>query len=383
MKSKKLFLNEPYIGKEEKKYLNSVIDKNWLSINGEYTKKFEYKISNYLNRKYVIAVQSGTASIHASLKALGVKKNDNVILPNYTCVSNLSVVHQLGAKPIIVEVEKETLGLDFNNLVKAVNKYKPKVVQIVHVYGFPARDTIKIINFCKKKKIKVLEDMSESLGSEIGKKKIGGFGDISLFSIRSEKMIGVGEGGVITSNDKKIFEKVKLNCSRHSPFRSNKDPYWKKYYCNGEGYNYLMPHLLGAVALAQFEKFEKKILKKKIEIGKFYNKIFNNKSFKITQSCKKNIKPVYWLNSIYFYDLSKKEVQNLGMYLMKKNIEVRSGFWPMNELKYFKSKTVDINNDRTSRKMFEKTLVLPSSIHLNKKDIIFIRDTILSFITKI
>ena len=157
MKYKKLILNEPFIGNLEKKYLKNVIDKKWLSINGEYTKKFEYKISKYLNRKYVIAVQSGTAAIHASLKALGVKKNDNVILPNYTCVSNLSVVHQLGAKPIIVEVEKETLGLDFDNLVRAVNKYKPKVVQIVHVYGFPARDTVKIINFCKKKKSKFLK----------------------------------------------------------------------------------------------------------------------------------------------------------------------------------------------------------------------------------
>ena len=118
--------------------------------------------------------------------------------------------------------------------------------------------------------MKIIEDSSESLGSEINKKKIGTFGDIGVFSIRSEKMIGVGEGGVIVSNNKNLFDKIKLIASRHSPFRGNRDPYWKKYYCSGEGYNYLMPHLLGAIALAQIEKFKKVILPRKIKIGKLY-----------------------------------------------------------------------------------------------------------------
>tara|TARA_B100000927_G_scaffold286185_1_gene277312 strand:- start:137 stop:1291 length:1155 start_codon:yes stop_codon:yes gene_type:complete len=383
MKFGKLFLNEPYLGKEEKKYLNGVIDKNWLSINGEYTKKFENKICSFLNRKYALAVQSGTASIHASLKALGVKENDNVILPNYTCVSNLSAVKQLNANPIIVEVEKETLGLDFENVKKAILKYKPKVLQIVHVYGFPARDTVKILSFCKKYKVKVLEDASEALGAKLNKKRIGSFGDISIFSIRSEKMIGVGEGGVITTSKKKIFDKIKLICSRHSPFRSKYDPYWKKYFCNGEGYNYLMPHLLGAVALAQFERFEKFILKKKIYIGETYFKNFNNKDMKSTQLKLNNSEPAYWLNSIYFLKLNAKKVQKIGNQLMKKGIEVRSGFWPMNELYYFKSKTVDIGNKKISKNIFNKSLVLPSSVFLNEEKIKYIKAQIQNILKKI
>lgn len=366
---KKLFLNEPFVGNLEKKYLNDVINSSWLSINGKHTIDFENSVKKYFNRKFSLAVQSGTAAVHASLKALGVKRNTPVILPNYTCVSNLSAVSQLGGKPIIVEVEKDTLGLDYENVLAAIKKYKPKVLQIVHVYGFPARDTLKIIKLCKKLRIKVLEDCSESIGSKISNKKIGEFGDISIFSIRSEKMIGVGEGGVVMSSDKKIFNDLKLICSRHSPFRSKKDPYWKKYFCNGEGYNYLMPHLLGAVAKAQFSRFENKILKKKIEIGKYYNKKFQNGYFETTQKILHQHKPVFWLNSIKFKSSSPQRVQAIGNYLIKNNIEVRSGFWPMSKLKYFKSKLVDIKNQKTSEKVFDSSLVLPSSIFLKKKQI--------------
>ena len=93
-----------------------------------------------------------------ALKALNVKNGDKIIIPNYTCVSNISAVSQCGAIPIIVEIEKDTLGLDFQEVKRAIKIHKPKVLQLVHVYGFPARDTSKIINLCKKNKIKVIEN---------------------------------------------------------------------------------------------------------------------------------------------------------------------------------------------------------------------------------
>ena len=165
-------INSPLIEKLEKKYVNLVLKDGWLSSNGEHTKIFENKISKYLNVKHSLAVQSGTAAIHLALKSFDCKRGDNVILPNYSCVSNLSAVNQCGANPIIVEVEKETLGLDINELSKAIKKFKPKVIQLVHVYGCPAKHTLQIKKLCKKKKIFLLEDFSESLGAEINKKKV-------------------------------------------------------------------------------------------------------------------------------------------------------------------------------------------------------------------
>tara|TARA_B110000027_G_C16115017_1_gene299690 strand:- start:2128 stop:3264 length:1137 start_codon:yes stop_codon:yes gene_type:complete len=375
----KFLLNTPSVSSLERKYVNEAINQNWLSINGKNTKIFEKKFGILVNRKFTLAVQSGTAALHATLKGLGIKKKDNVIVPDYTCVSNLSVVSQCQAKAILVDLERDTLGLDYEKTKSAILKYKPKALQLVHVYGFPARDTIKIINLCKKKKILVIEDASESLGAELGKKKIGSLGDVSIFSVRSEKMIGVGEGGVIATNNRKIYEKIKLIASRNSPYRSNKDPYWKKYYTSGEGYNYLMPHLLGSVARGQIERFKKKILVKKIKVGKLYRKIFKEDKITFTQKILPNHKPVFWLNSIYFNSLTSKQVQKIGEELMKIGIEVRSGFWPLHTMPNFLLKKTKI---KESIKIFKKTLVLPSSYNLSEKNIKFIYKKITDLLNK-
>ena len=367
----KFTINSPLIEVLEKKYVNHVLKGGWLSSNGEHTKIFESKISKYLKIKHSLAVQSGTAAIHLALKSFGCKIGDNIILPNYSCVSNLSAVRQCGANPIIVEVEKETLGLDLKQLSRAIKKYKPKVVQLVHVYGCPAKNTLKIKKLCKKNKIFLMEDFSEALGAKINNQKVGTFGDINISSIRSEKMIGVGEGGIVVCNNSKLFNQIKTLASRNSPFRRKFDPYWKKYYCLGEGYNYLLPHLLGAVARAQIEKFEKSILKKKIQLGKNYKKIFETKEISITQKVPKNFKSVYWLNSIYFKNKNKNHIRKIGKFLEKNGIEVRSGFWPLNKLKNFNSKYV--GSEKVSEIIFNRIIVLPSNLDIKYKDILYFK----------
>lgn len=366
----KILLNEPSITSLEKKYINDVLKKGWLSAEGEHTKIFERKTLNFLKLKYGFAVQSGTAALHTALKGLGIKTNDKVIVPNYTCLSNLSSVAQCGALPIIVEVENETLGLDYDSLKKAVKLYKPKVVQLVHVYGFVSRDTLKIKNFCKKNKIKLLEDNSEGFGAIFHKKRTGTFGDISINSLRSEKMIGVGEGGFVSTNDKQIYEKSYLYASRNIKFRNKKDPYWKKYMAQGEGCNYRLPHLLGAFGRGQIENFNN-IVKKKIQVGKLYRKILTNYKYKFLSNSIKNSKPVYWLNGIYFKDSNKNKTIKIGNYLMKNGIEVRSGFWPLNKQKGFKFKYVK-SKTKVSEDIFNKSLILPSAYHLDKSKINYI-----------
>ena len=183
-------------------------------------------------------------------------------------------------------------------------------------------------------------------------------------------MIGVGEGGIILTNKKELFKKIYFYASRSAPYRSKKDPYWKKYYSIGEGYNYLMPHLLGAVGRAQIEKFPNFILKKKIEIGKKYRIIFKSKHFDFTQKIIKSNTPVFWLNSIKFKNLSFSQICQIGENLSKKGIEVRSGFWPLSKLPGFNS--IKASNMKNSINIFKKILVLPSNINLNMKHLNFI-----------
>ena len=273
-----LRLNSPLITKKEKKYVNKVLKSGWISVDGDYNKSFEKKFGKIIKKKYNLLVQSGTASLHLALKSLNIKKNHKILIPNFTCSANINSVLQCNATPVPIEVENETLGMDFQLVKKAINKYKPKAIQIVHVYGFPAKDILEITAYCKKLKIKVIEDASEALGATFKNKPVGSFGDISVFSMRSEKMIGVGEGAIISTNNKSIYEKIKLLSNRNMPFREKHHSYWKKYICLGEGYNYQMPHTLAAIGFGQLENFNF-IKQKKIKIGKMYRKIFKNYNF--------------------------------------------------------------------------------------------------------
>jgi perosamine synthetase len=367
----KYSLNKPFIDKLEIDYAKLAINSGWLSVNGRYNKILEYKFSKFVNNKYSISVQSGTAALHLALKAIGTKPHHKVLIPSFSCSANISCVAQCNATAVIVDIEEETYGLDYNLVKEAIKKNNIFALQLVHIYGHPARDTEKIVKLCRTKNIKIIEDGSEALGANIKKKKIGQFGDISVFSLRSEKMIGVGEGAMICTNKKIIYKKLLLLGSRNMPFRSNKHPYWKKYVSLGEGYNYLMPHLLAAIGCAQLKKI-KFIIKNKIRVGRIYKLVFKDK---IAQKNINKNKAVFWLNSVKFNNFSPKKVRLIGNYLKKKGIEVRSGFWPLYNTPGIK-KIIIRNKQNIAKKIFDTLLVLPSNIELKIKDILFFKKII-------
>jgi perosamine synthetase len=375
----KYILNKPNISSVEKKYILDVLKTGWISSNGKHNAIAEKKFSKLVNKKYSITVQSGTAALHVALKAINVKKEDKVIIPNYSCSANINSVAQCNATAIVVEVEKETLGLDYDLVKKAILKHKPKALQLVHIYGCPARDTLKIVDFCKKKNITLIEDGSEALGAKINSKKVGQFGDVSIFSLRSEKMLGIGEGAIICTNDKKLYERILLLCSRNMPYRTSKDPYWKKYISNGEGYNYLMPHLLSAMLRGQVER-HKQIFKEKKRVGELYREIFKN-YFNFSQVPPKNFHTAHWLNSIVLDNLTNNEVKKVGEKLIHYGIEVRSGFWPLINTQHIKK--LYVGNEKISLKSYNKIIVLPSNYLLKKKDILFIRNQLTKIIKEV
>ncbi len=375
----KYLLNIPNISSKEHNYVNDVLKKNWLSTNGKHNTIAQKKFCKLVKRKYSVTVQSGTAALHVILKAINTKSNDKIIIPNFSCSANISSVAMCNATALVVEVEKETLGMNYDFVKKAILKYKPKALQLVHIYGCPARDTLKIEKLCKKKNIILIEDGSESLGAKIKKLRVGQFGDISMFSLRSEKMLGVGEGAIICTDNKKLFEKVLLLCSRNMPFRSNKNPYWKKYISNGEGYNYLMPHLLSSMLRGQIER-HKEIFKEKIRVAKLYKKIFKN-YFNFSQVPPKNFLSIYWLNSVILEKLNTRQVQKVGEKLMKLGIEVRSGFWPLINTKNIKS--IYVGKEKISQQIYNRIIVLPSNYMLKEKDILFIRNQLIKVIKSV
>jgi perosamine synthetase len=374
----KFRINEPALSDLEKEYALDVIDQNWLSAGGKHTDDFENLVSSYLGVKYAIALQSGTAALHLALKAANVKKDDYVVIPNYSCGATISAVKQCNAIPIVIDIDPVTYSLDVNILEDVVKKYKIKALQFVHVYGFISKNTIEIASICRDNDIVLIEDAAEALGAKIGDTMAGSIGDISILSIRSEKMIGVGEGGVLLTSNENYYSAAMQLASRSAPFRTANSPYWDKYFYEGEGYNYRLPHLLGAIAKAQIERFEAEILPLKIKVGQSYRNIFKNYKNITLQKIINNSSPCYWLNSIVLKDNSKENVRKLGLYLESIGIEVRSGFWPLSNMQGFEP--LVFGSQKNAETLYEKLLVLPSSSNLIKTDIEYISNTIISFL---
>src|SRR3989338_4832389 len=158
----KYYLNEPWIGEKEIEYVTDVLKQGWLSAGGPYTRKFEEAFAKMIGVKHALAVQSGTAALHTAMLAMGVEPGDKVVVPNYTCGACVSSVLQTGAEPIIIDCEPKTFGMDPAVLEKVLSTQKVKVVMVVHVYGFPARDFEKIAALCTKYSALLLEDASEA-----------------------------------------------------------------------------------------------------------------------------------------------------------------------------------------------------------------------------
>lgn len=362
----KYFLNEPFLRGNEKEYVLDVLESGWLSVKGKHTKIFEEKFAEMVGVKHALAVQSGTAALHTALLALGIREGDKVVVPNYTCAASATSVIQCGAEPVILDIEKDTLGLDADLLEHYIKKKgKPKAVMLVHIYGFPARDTEKIVNICKKENILLIEDCAEAHGAEHYGKKLGSLGDISIFSIRSEKMIGVGEGGLILTDNKELMDKALYWASRAAIHRNKGDPHWYKYYYRGIGMNYLLPHLLGAVGRAQIENFDEILLRKR-KVGARYQTLFKNIDKIRLQKINPEAKPIYWLNILILEDKTKEEVQRLGEELANKGVEIRPAFWPLSNQPILKK--YSWGPQHVGDYIFEKGIVLPSSVFLADDD---------------
>ena len=236
----------PFIGEEELKNVTDCVKTNWISSKGKYVEEFEKKFANYCGCKYGIATTNGTTALHLALVSLGVGKGDEVIIPSFTMIATMFAIIYCGAKPVLVDAERETWNIDVDKIEEKVTN-KTKVIMPVHIYGHPC-DMDVILKVAKKHNLYVVEDAAEAHGADYKGKKAGGIGNIGCFSFYANKIITTGEGGMVVTNDKEIAERAK----------SLKDlafPKGKRIYLHSRvGYNYRMKNIHAAIWLAKFEK---------------------------------------------------------------------------------------------------------------------------------
>ncbi len=380
---KKIRLFKPSVGKEELNAISKVFEDSWLGY-GPLVNKFEQKFSRYIGTKFAVAVNSGTAALHLSLLCNNFSKGKKVLVPAITFSATAASVLYCGLTPKFVDVRKEDLTIDFEDIKK---KYTKDCVAIICVHmGGHLAQMEKIRPWAKKKKLILIEDSAESCGAVYKGKKIGTWSDISCFSFEEKKIITTGDGGMICLNDKKKYKKLK-SLSFHGwnidPWKRHKASFGKKktftnhwaYQINSLGFKYNMNDLMAAVGLEQLKKigiFNKKrisILKKYLEGVKNLKNIKPTYPYKLNNSS-------YWLFSI-----NTDYRDELINFLKLKNISTAVHFVPLPLNKIYKK--YNNNNLKNAMQIWKKIISLPFYPDLDDKKINYIVNCLKIFDKKI
>ena len=356
-------VSKPYIVKKDLYEVNKALKSGWVSSDGPNVKRFEDKFSKYIGRKHSIAVSNGTAALEIAVKALGLKKGDEVLIPNFTIISNALAVIKQNLKPILIDCTLEDWNIKIEDIEKKITK-KTKAIIITHIYSF-SNNMDKILKICKKNNILIIEDAAEVLGIKYKKRMCGSFGDISTFSFYANKQITTGEGGMISTNKKNLYEKCQS--LRNLCFGKK-----NRFDHDDIGWNYRMTNIQATLGLSQLSRI-KNIVKRKMEIGKnYYNNLKRNKNLQILPPSNSSSKNIYWVVGIVIKN-KKIKAKELAIKLIKYGIGTRPFFWPMHEQTIFKKmKLFKREKYPNSSYMSRYGLYLPSYFELSKKQISYI-----------
>jgi len=350
---------EPVVHGNELKYLKDCLKSTWLS-SGKYVDLFEEKFAKFCEANYAASVVNGTAALHVLLATLGIKKGDEVIIPNLTFVATANAVIYTGAKPVFVDVDRQTWNIAPQKIEEKITK-KTKAIIAVHLYGHPA-DMDQINSLAKSYNILVLEDACEAHGALYKGRKVGSLSLASCFSFYGNKIITTGEGGMIVSNNKSIIKRANFLKS-HSQIAKG------IYHHTEIGFNYRFTNLQAALGLAQLENVNN-VIKRKLENANAYNDLLKDVEDIILPPDEPWARSVFWMYSIV---LRRKNLRDkLILKLADASIETRPFFEPLHKLPMYKE-----NEDFPNSTFLSKNgLSLPSSALLAVKEIEYICATL-------
>ena len=315
-------VNEPLLNGNEKKYLCECIDTGWVSSEGPFVKQFEEKMSVYVNRRYGIAVANGTAALEVAVQALGIGEGDEVIMPTFTIISCAMAVTKLRAVPVLVDSDPDTWNMNTDEIEAKITK-RTKAIMMVHLYGLPV-DVDQVLALAHKYNLKVIEDAAEMHGQTYRGKPCGSFGDISIFSFYPNKHITTGEGGMVVTDDEELAERCRM--LRNLCFRKG-----VRYVHDEISDNYRFTNLQAAVGLAQLERLDE-FVEKKRKMGRFYTeRLADIKGIKLPVPKTEYADNIYWVFGIVLdrdNEFSNHEIVKL---LASEGIGSRTFFWCMHE----------------------------------------------------
>lgn len=363
---------KPYITTKDKQGVLAVLNTNYLSLGPKYC-EFEKKFAKKLGVKYACSVSSGTAGLHLAMLACGVGHDDEVITSPFSFVSSANSILYVGAKPIFIDIDPLTYNMNPSEIEAKITK-KTKAILVVHIFGQPC-DMSPIMRIAKEYKLKVIEDACESIAATYKGRQVGTFGQACVFAFYPNKQMTTGEGGMIVTNDKKIYETCE---SLKNQGRAKNDQWLDHKYL---GYNYRLDEMSCALGISQLEKLNF-MIKERRKIAGWYNKVLKSYS-DIIQAPGTAIGNTHtWF--VYVIKLKDKKIKrNLLIENLKKIGISSKPYLPSIHLFDFYKKRFGYKKGDfpIAEEMSEKSLALPIYIGLTFSDCKFIVDKLLKEIS--
>jgi dTDP-4-amino-4,6-dideoxygalactose transaminase len=356
-------LSFPVFDGNESLYIQQVINSGHLATSGSFIHKFETKLTKKVRSHQAVALNSGTSALHLALVLLGIGPGDEVICQSFTFCASANPIVYLGATPVFVDSERETWNIDPEILEDAIlsriaTGKKPKAIIVVHLFGMPAKMN-EIMEIANKYSIPVLEDAAEAVGSTFEGKHCGTFGRLGVYSFNGNKIITTGGGGALISNDATLIERAKYlstQAREDLPFYQHLEI----------GYNYRINNMAAAIGVAQLEKLEGWIEKRRL-INEQYRDLLGEIPGIVFQDELDETRSNYWLTAILIDEkLAGVSNDKLRVLLFKAGIETRFLWKPLHLQPVYKSAPYYGGN--VSEKMFLQGLCLPSSVSLTFED---------------
>lgn len=360
----KIYLASPHMSEEgyEQKFVKEAFDTNWVAPLGENVNQFEKEVASYVGIKDAAALSSGTSAIHLGLKALGVGEGDIIFCQDLTFSASCNPIIYQNATPVFIDSELETWNMSPKALKKAFEKYTPKAVIVVHLYGHSAQMD-EIMEICENHHVPVLEDAAESLGTTYKNKFTGTFGKYGVFSFNGNKIITTSGGGMLVSDNEIGIQKARFWATQ------SRDK--ARHYQHSEiGYNYRMSNVLAGIGRGQLKILEERIAQK-TKIFETYKQAFEGIEDIQMHEAIQEERCNYWLSVMTLKKGSKVKPLDIMEALERENIESRPVWKPMHLQPIFEKYDFFKENENgisVAEDIFNRGICLPSDTKNTKAD---------------
>ena len=356
----------PFIGEEEYASMKDCFDRNWIT-EGPKSEELSKKLLDLIGCKYGVFANNGTLSLYMSLKALGIGQGDEVLVPNFTFIASMNAVIMAGAKPVLVDIEKDSLHIDVSKCEEALTS-RTKAIMPVHIYG-TAVNMDELMSFATSNSLKVIEDAAQAIGVYWKERHCGSFGDCGSFSFFADKTITMGEGGFVCTNDEEVYNKL---LTLRNQGRVDRGSFIHPHI----GYNFRITDLQASIGLTQLGKLEFIVKDKSRIIQRYSDNLDGISGLTI-------FKPQKGSNHVPFRValMLEESTKGLDSFLKVNQIETREFFYPLHKQPCISCLGLCDDNFPNSILVHDRGLCMPSYIGLEDDKIDYICNHIKVYLT--